>query len=53
MKKSSTDLKLKKSEILFDVPDQNIDEYSEKYNPDNQPNLERFDPPTDKYSTFL
>ena len=37
----------RKSEILFDVPDQNIDEYSEKYNPDNQPNLERFEPKED------
>ncbi len=32
------------SEILFEIPQSNIDEYAEKFNPTNQPNSEKFEP---------
>jgi endonuclease I len=35
------------SEILFEIPQLNINDYSEKLNPDNQPYAERFEPKED------
>jgi endonuclease I len=32
------------SEILLEIPQSNINEYAEKFNPPNQPNSERFEP---------
>lgn len=32
------------TEILYEIPTSNINQYAEKFNPENQPELERFEP---------
>lgn len=37
----------KDTEILYDIPTSDIDDYAEKFNPENHPELERFEPKED------